>query len=103
MIRVDRNSKLTGAQKGRILSLYHDRNLSVHDISNNVGATEKIVRKWINRDAAFGNVDRIKPTGRPRIMTPEQDREIIQYLCENQFSTATRAAALQNVPYVTAT
>lgn len=54
---------------------------------------------WINRYDVSGNVDRLKPSGRPRITTPEQDYEIVQYLRENPFSTATRSAALQNVPY----
>lgn len=99
MIRLNRNAKLTGPQKGRILSLHLDQNLPVFDIANIVGATEKTVRKWINRNAVFGNVDRLKPPGRPRKTTPEQDHEIVQYLRDNPFSTATRAAALQNVPY----
>lgn len=51
----------------------------------------------------FNHVNRFKPTGRPRITTCEQDSEMIEYLRENPFSTATRAAALQNIPYVTAT
>lgn len=70
---------------------------------NNFEFQEKTVRKWVNRNAVFGNVERIKPTGRPRITTHEQDQEMIQYLRDNPFSTATRAAALQNIPYITAT
>lgn len=41
MIRVNRNSKLTGAQKGRILSLYHDHGHSVAEILLMVPGTVK--------------------------------------------------------------
>lgn len=53
----------------------------------------------MNRYAVNRNVDRIKPTGRPRTTTPQQDDGIVQYLRDNPFSTAIRASALQNVPY----
>lgn len=43
MIRVDKNAKLTGAQKGRILSLYHDHGHSIAEISALVPATVKIL------------------------------------------------------------
>lgn len=95
MIRVDRNAKLTSAKKGRILPLFHDQRHSIVEISAMMQTTEKTVRKWINREALLS----IKPTGPPRITTPKQNEEMVQYLRDNPFSTATRAAALQNVPY----
>lgn len=103
MNRFNRNAKLTGVQKGRILSLFHDHGHSVEEIAAMLPTTEKTVRKWINRYAVNGNVDRIKPPGRPRITTAQQNQEMAQYLRDNPFSTAIKAAALQNVPYFTAT
>lgn len=50
MFRVDRNAKLTGAQKGRILSLYHDHGHSISEISVLVQAT---VKYKIRRIATF--------------------------------------------------
>lgn len=57
----------------------------------------------MNQFRDVGHVNRGNSTGRPRITTPQQDREIVEYLKDNPFSTATRSAALQGVPYVTAT
>lgn len=99
MIRTNRNAKLTGAQKGRIIPLYFDHGHSIVDIANIMETTEVTVRKWIRRFTEFDNVDRIKPPGANRRTTREQDHDLVQYLRENPFSTATRAAALHGVSY----
>lgn len=103
MFRNNRNEQLSAAQKGRILSLRFDQGRSISQICALMQTTKNTVRKWINRFMELDNVEKMKPPGRPRITTPEQDQEIVQYLRENTFSTATRAAALHAVPYCTAT
>lgn len=49
-----------------------------------------------------GNVQRKFSPGRPRTTTVQQNLEMRDYLNDNPFSTARRAAALENVPYKTA-
>lgn len=49
-----------------------------------------------------GNVQRSFSPGRPRITNDNQDIAMVEYLKNNPFSFATRAAALENVPYRTA-
>lgn len=62
----------------------------------------KTVRKWVERYDREGNVQRNFGQGRPRITTHQQNAEIVEYVRANPFSTATRSAALNNVPYQTA-
>lgn len=100
--RVDKNKKLTDEQKGRIVSLRIEGHHNLETIAQMTGTSVKTVQKWINRYEQEGSVHRKFGAGRPRITTQEQDREIIDYLKENPFSTAVRAAALENVPYRTA-
>lgn len=62
----------------------------------------KTVRKWVDRYQQEGNVQRRFGPGRPRTTTNEQNVELVEYIRANPFSTATRAAALNNVRYRTA-
>lgn len=62
----------------------------------------KTVRKWVTRFQQDGNIQRKFGPGRPRITTNEQNLSMVEYLKENPFSSAVRAAALENVPYSTA-
>lgn len=55
MIHVNRNAKLTDAQKGRILSLFHDNGHSIMEISAMPQTTKNTVRKWINKFAVNDN------------------------------------------------
>lgn len=59
--------------------------------------------KWVKQFTEVGNVNRKFSPGRPRITTLDQNIEVAEYLRQNPFSTATRASALQNIPYMTAT
>lgn len=60
------------------------------------------VQRWVSRFERDGNVQRIFSPGRPRITTNEQNTALAEYLRANPFSYATRAAALENIPYRTA-
>lgn len=60
------------------------------------------MRKWIGRFEREGNVERKSGPGRPRTTNNDQNTAMIDYLRANPFSTASRAAAMQNVSYRTA-
>lgn len=62
----------------------------------------KTIQKWLARFQQEGNINRKYGPGRPRTTTNEQNVEMVEYLKANPFSTAVRAAALQNIPYHTA-
>lgn len=102
MDRINRRLNLSDAQKGRIISLRFDQNLTNNQISQLTGTSVKTVIKWIKHYERFGNVKRKFSTGRNRITTLAQDIELTEYLRRNPFSTAIRAAALNNIPYRTA-
>lgn len=60
------------------------------------------MRKWVDRYQQDRNVQRKFGPGRPRTTTNQQNVDLVEYIKANPFSTATRAAALNNVPYQTA-
>lgn len=62
----------------------------------------KTVSKWVDRYEQERNVQRRFGPGRPRITNNQQNVELVEYIKANPFSTATRAAALNNVSYQTA-
>lgn len=100
--RPNKKKYLTDAQKARIVSLRNDGHRKLADIARLADTTISTVRKWIQKYNQDRNIERKRIPGRPRIITSQQNNEMVEYLKKNPFSTAIRAAALQNVPYRTA-
>lgn len=100
--RVNKSKKLTDAQKGRIISLRNEGHHNLEMIAQLAETSVKTVRKWLDRYAQEGNVQREFGPGRPRITTNDQNLEMVEYIKANPFSSAIRASALHNVPYRTA-
>lgn len=92
---------LTEAQKARIVSLYFDSNREVNDICQLIGCSKQTVWKWIHKFEAEGNVLRMKPPGRPKITTPEQDEAIVRAIVENPFLYALNIAQELGIGYRT--
>ena len=75
------------SQRGAIIGM-RDAGMNKAAIARTMGLNVKIVTKWINRFDGEGSVATRPRSGRPRIITAEDDQRIVQTVMENPHSSA---------------
>ena len=72
--------QLTEKQRDRIRTLYYDGNHSRAEIKSITGFTSSQIRHTIQSESAI-----VQPrSGRPRLMTLEQEEELIEFVCASK-------------------
>ncbi len=72
--------QLTTEERQRVRTLYFDGQLSQALIKERTGFTAAQIRTAIRADNAIAG----RSTGRPRVMTPEQEEELVSYVCASK-------------------
>jgi hypothetical protein len=72
--------QLTTEERQRVRTLYFDGYLSQALIKERTGYTAAQIRTAIRADSATAG----RSTGRPRVMTPEQEEELVSYVCTSK-------------------
>ncbi|KAH9631864.1 hypothetical protein HF086_014336 [Spodoptera exigua] len=76
--------RISTYDKHKIIVL-KEQGLSVTDIANELGITRKTVYLWLKRWEDNGDVVSFKSSGRPRITSAAQDRQIVNRVVSNGF------------------
>src|SRR5277367_4497203 len=74
--------------KERLLILHlFSSGFTSNEIANAINRDKRTVEKWLTKWQNTGEMNHIKPTGRPRVTTPEEDFHIILSSTDNPYAS----------------
>lgn len=96
MNRISRRKHLSQAIRGRIIGKYESG--ETHSaISRSLDISKSTVSLWVQRYLNTNDINRMPNTGRPKILTNQQQLEIVDIIENNPFTTATFVAQAYDV------
>lgn len=89
--------QLDNLKRAQII-VYLQDGMPIRNIAHIINVNKKTVQNIKHKWETEGNVNRKKPTGRPKISTQEQDNALLRYLEDNPFEVARNAIRLTAFP-----
>ena len=72
--------------------------LNAAEITRQLGVNRKTVDRWLKRDEEIGSIKDLPRSGRPRITSPNQDRDISLMASRDPFTNATKIRETLAIP-----